>query len=151
MKTTIMRRFRSGANSKKGFTLVEVIVVLVILAILMAIAVPALTGYIGKARDGAAKGEAKTALTAAQTYVTEKGYRDVVVLTTGTVPTLATLNTEVATLTGDSFIGDGDLTKAAIIEATIDASGRITVLKYKTSDARTATYDPATKDFTITT
>jgi prepilin-type N-terminal cleavage/methylation domain-containing protein len=36
---------------KKGFTLVEVIVVLVILAILTAIAIPALTGYIDKAQD----------------------------------------------------------------------------------------------------
>lgn len=35
---------------KKGFTLVEVIVVLVILAILAAIAIPALTGYIDKAK-----------------------------------------------------------------------------------------------------
>ena len=54
-------------HSKKGFTLVEVIVVLVILAILMAIAIPALTGYIDKAKERAAIAEAKTALTALQT------------------------------------------------------------------------------------
>ncbi|MDR1028793.1 MAG: prepilin-type N-terminal cleavage/methylation domain-containing protein [Clostridiales Family XIII bacterium] len=36
---------------RPGFTLVEVIVVLVILAILAAIGIPALTGYINKARD----------------------------------------------------------------------------------------------------
>ncbi|MDR1183195.1 MAG: prepilin-type N-terminal cleavage/methylation domain-containing protein [Coriobacteriales bacterium] len=34
-----------------GFTLVEIIVVLLIIAILMAVAVPALTGYIDKAKD----------------------------------------------------------------------------------------------------
>ena len=38
-------------KKNKGFTLVEVIVVLVILAILAAIAIPALTGYIDKAKD----------------------------------------------------------------------------------------------------
>ena len=39
-------------KDKKGFTLVELIVVLVILAILAALLVPALTGYIDKARKG---------------------------------------------------------------------------------------------------
>ena len=38
-------------KNKKGFTLVELIVVLVILAILAALLVPALTGYIDKARE----------------------------------------------------------------------------------------------------
>lgn len=36
-------------NSKRGFTLVELIVVLVILAILAALLIPALTRYIDKA------------------------------------------------------------------------------------------------------
>jgi prepilin-type N-terminal cleavage/methylation domain-containing protein len=39
------------ARARSGFTLVEVIVVIVIIAILAAIGVPALTGYIDKARD----------------------------------------------------------------------------------------------------
>ena len=38
-------------NNNKGFTLVELIVVLVILAILAAILVPALLGYIDRARE----------------------------------------------------------------------------------------------------
>lgn len=52
------------AKEKKGFTLVEVIVVLVILAILMAIAIPALTGYIDRANDRALLAEAKNIQTA---------------------------------------------------------------------------------------
>jgi prepilin-type N-terminal cleavage/methylation domain-containing protein len=59
------------AEDRKGFTLVEVIVVLVILAILMAIAIPALTGYIDKARNDAATAEAGAAKSAAQVIVTE--------------------------------------------------------------------------------
>ena len=43
-----MKKIRQ--NSKKGFTLVELIVVLVILAVMAAMLVPALTGYIDEAR-----------------------------------------------------------------------------------------------------
>ena len=38
-------------SKKGGFTLVELIVVLVILAILAALLIPALTGYINKAKE----------------------------------------------------------------------------------------------------
>jgi len=37
--------------NKKGFTLIELIVVIAILAILAAILIPAITGYISKATD----------------------------------------------------------------------------------------------------
>lgn len=47
----MLRRLKE--NKKKGFTLVELIVVLVILAILAALLVPALTGYIDKAKNKA--------------------------------------------------------------------------------------------------
>jgi prepilin-type N-terminal cleavage/methylation domain-containing protein len=56
---------------KKGFTLVEVIVVLVILAILMSIAVPALTGYIDKARVMQFKVDIRTLRVATQTLILE--------------------------------------------------------------------------------
>ena len=54
-------------TNNKGFTLVELIVVLVILAILAAILVPALLGYIDRAREKQYVLNAKSALTAAQT------------------------------------------------------------------------------------
>ena len=46
-------------NKKKGFTLVELIVVLVILGVLAAFAVPALTGYIDSAKEKQAVSEAQ--------------------------------------------------------------------------------------------
>jgi prepilin-type N-terminal cleavage/methylation domain-containing protein len=61
---------------KKGFTLVEVIVVLVILAILAAIAIPALTGYIEKAKWTGVVSLAKTQMTAMQTLITDQLVRD---------------------------------------------------------------------------
>ena len=53
-------------NSNKGFTLVELIVVLVILAILAAILVPALLGYIDRARNQQIVLNARSCYTAAQ-------------------------------------------------------------------------------------
>lgn len=58
-------------NRKAGFTLVELIVVLVILAILAALLVPALTGYIDKAKEKQVIAETRTLLTAIQTEVSE--------------------------------------------------------------------------------
>lgn len=59
-------------KEKKGFTLVELIVVLVILAILAALLVPALTGYIDKARKESIVAETRSVVMAAQTTVSEK-------------------------------------------------------------------------------
>ena len=54
-------------NKNKGFTLVELIVVLVILAILAALLVPALTGYIDKAKKSQVIAETRMLTQAAQT------------------------------------------------------------------------------------
>lgn len=61
----VLKNLRKKGNNK-GFTLVELIVVLVILAILAAILVPALLGYIDRARNSQALLNAKSCLTAAQ-------------------------------------------------------------------------------------
>lgn len=54
-------------NKKKGFTLVELIVVLAILAILAAMLVPALTGYIDKANGQKVVAECRQVVMAVQT------------------------------------------------------------------------------------
>lgn len=54
-------------HKNKGFTLVELIVVLVILAILAALLIPALTGYIDKAKEKKVIAETRMLHTAIQT------------------------------------------------------------------------------------
>ena len=61
-----------GKSSKKGFTLVELIVVLVILAVLAAMLVPALVGYIDRAKAEKEYQTAATVYGAAQAVITEK-------------------------------------------------------------------------------
>ncbi|MEG2549216.1 MAG: prepilin-type N-terminal cleavage/methylation domain-containing protein [Erysipelotrichaceae bacterium] len=55
-------------RSESGFTLMELIVVIGVLAILMTILIPQLTGYTDKAKAVAARADGRTALTAAAAY-----------------------------------------------------------------------------------
>lgn len=73
-----MSDFLKKRKATGGFTLVELIVVLVILALLAAILVPALTGYIDSARERAVIAECRAAVGAAQTVYSEQyGQRNV--------------------------------------------------------------------------
>ncbi|MDD3797474.1 MAG: type II secretion system protein, partial [Lachnospiraceae bacterium] len=61
-----------NTDRKKGFTLVELIVVLVILAVLAAILVPALLGYIDKSRQARYILEARECVNATTTVIVEQ-------------------------------------------------------------------------------
>lgn len=69
MKIGQVRKF--DIKSEKGFTLMELIVVIGVIAILIAILLPQFNGYTDKANVVSAKSNAKTALTALMSYKTE--------------------------------------------------------------------------------
>lgn len=69
--TFLKRRLKNSIQSRSGFTLVELIVVLVILAILAAFTIPAMLGFVEDAKGKAAIAEAREVYVAAQSIATE--------------------------------------------------------------------------------
>lgn len=68
----VLKKRVGWQSDNKGFTMVEILVVLVILAILAAALIPAMTGFVEESRGKAFISEARTAYVAAQSKVTEK-------------------------------------------------------------------------------
>lgn len=123
-------------NKKKGFTLVELIVVLVILAILAALLIPALTGYIDKARNKSVVAETRQCVMAAQTLADEAYSKaDETGKTKITVEAADVL--ELAELK-EGLANDG---------ITIDANGKVKTLVYN-SGTKTCTYTAGATDGT---
>src|SRR5437588_44565 len=66
-----MRSLLTRRNQDGGFTLIELMVVVLIIAILLAIAIPTFLGSRSKAQDRAAQSNLRNALTAEKTYYTD--------------------------------------------------------------------------------
>lgn len=67
----MLKKVRKMMSDRKGFTLVELIVVLVILSVLAAMLAPTMTGYIDKAKGKRVEAELHQAVVAAQTLADE--------------------------------------------------------------------------------
>lgn len=133
-------------NKKKGFTLVELIVVLVILAILAALLIPALTGYIKKAKEKQITAETRQVVMAAQTLYDEQ-YGKAAVDATITFAFDKTANAKSSENGGTITLSQADIAKLAEVTAanidavTVDtADGFIRGVTYKAS-GKTCTYE----------
>ena len=70
-----MRSLRTASRSEDGFSLVEVLVVIIVIGILAAIALPAFIAQTGKARDATSKADARDLLSVIKScYATEQDY-----------------------------------------------------------------------------
>lgn len=125
-----MRKLKE--NRKKGFTLVELIVVLVILAILAALLVPALTGYIDKAKEKQIIAETRQAVMAAQT-IADEAYAEGKNDTTNA----SDLNTDAGLADGTSELKKlADVPSGSTIDSIEVTGGKITKLAYARSNKK---------------
>jgi len=129
-----LRNRKGKQNNKKGFTLVELIVVLVILAILAALLIPALTGYINKAKEKSITAETRQAVMAAQTLVDEE-YGKLDLTAAANAITIGDSN---ATITKKAVAELAEVPEANITSATV-YDGKVIELVY-TSQNKTCTY-----------
>ncbi|MBR3247284.1 MAG: type II secretion system protein [Clostridiales bacterium] len=114
-----------GKSSKKGFTLVELIVVIVILAVLAAMLVPALIGYIDRARKEKDYQTASTVYAAAQAALTEAYAK-------GDIADKASATA----IANDSTFGDDDTDYGAVVYDLAGVSDeKVTAFSFTAEDA----------------
>jgi type IV pilus assembly protein PilA len=80
----MLKTMRRGLNREDGFSLIELMVVVMIIAILIAIAIPSFLGFRKNAQDRAAQSDLRTVLLAENAFQLENG-----VFTTDTADILA--------------------------------------------------------------
>lgn len=135
----MMKKTTRSRMDDKGFTLVEMIVVLVIIAVLASAIVPSLTGYINRANKEKAVSETRSLVMAAQTVISDayaNGSLDAILAQEA--PGDADAIAEIRELAGFPQ-GEQDNTRHFV--ATVSGTGEIVKLEYLYSDEEACVYD----------
>lgn len=119
--------FRENIRNRRGFTLVEMIVVLVIMGILLTILVPGMFQYIDKAKDKQLVINARTAYLAVQTQLSEEYGKEGATLESAAAAVVLAVNGQTAGGTG-GIVG--------LKETDIDQDGKIIGMTYTENGKR---------------
>lgn len=134
----MMKKTTRSRMDDKGFTLVEMIVVLVIIAVLASAIVPSLTGYINRANKEKAVSETRSLVMAAQTVISDayaNGSLDAIL---AQAPGDADAIAEIRELAG---FPQGQQDSARHFVATVSGTGEIVRLEYLYADEEVCVYD----------
>jgi len=101
-------RQRLGGKTEQGFTAIELLVVIVIIGILLAIAVPSYLGFRDRAADSSAKANVRAALPAIEAYFADERlgngtYTDMTLAQLRTVDQTVELDEDPAPLTATTY------------------------------------------------
>jgi type IV pilus assembly protein PilA len=113
-----LRARRDGDES--GFTLIELMVVVLIIAILIAIAIPTFLGARSRAQDKAAQSSLRNALTAAKTIYTDKEDYQLATIDSTATHTLKATEPSLSFVAGSPALTTADGPKVVSVETTQD-------------------------------
>jgi type IV pilus assembly protein PilA len=139
----LMRRRLQGEQREGGFTLIELMVVVLIIAILIAIAIPTFLGARQRAQNRAAQSSLRNALTAAKTIYTDS--QDYTSATPAAMEAVEPSLTYVATAVpsaDQNTVSVNDTTDSVFAAAAMSASG--TCYWIKEDSAAGTTYGSTT-------
>ena len=121
----MVKKLKKGQS---GFTLIELMIVIAIIGILAAIAIPQFTAYRVKGYNAKAKGELKSAFTACQAYFSDHQNINACDLTTVTnlFAKSSDVTINVTNQTQMSWSATAKHTASGTTTYTIDQNGRIT-------------------------
>lgn len=139
-KPKMLQNLRKKLKDNKGFSLVELIVVIAIMVILIALLVPQVTGQISKARSAADDSNAKSVYTAVNTYLGEIQAAGYVIDSDMTIVPGTSEDIGDETYAIDDYIPEGTLKGDATYSVEVTDKGKTIKVTYTNEAGSEVTY-----------